>query len=106
MSSRKPRVIERVCIACRQTRPRGELFRLVKPTGTDDIVANPGGKISGKGLYLCRSWECLQKLNKNKRLRKTFSSSLSSETLRKIAEEIEHLEQTPQAASCSKEVKD
>lgn len=105
MSSPKPRVIERVCIACRQTKPRGELFRLVRPTNTNDIVINPRGEIGGKGFYLCRSWDCLKKLNKNKRLHKNFSSSLSLETLAWLEEELKRLEQTPQAAPCSKEVK-
>ena len=74
------RIPERMCIVCRQLRPRTELLRLVQPTGQTEIVPDPTGRTSGKGVYLCRSRDCLEKLQKGKRLRRLFAARISPET--------------------------
>ena len=66
-------------------------------------------RICGKGFYICRSAECLKKLEKDKRLRKNFSTKLSEEALLWLKEQLERQEANltePAAASCSEEVKD
>ncbi len=109
MSTSSSRIPERMCVACRRMRSRDGLFRLVRPTDGGAIVINQDGKICGKGFYICRSAECLKKLEKDKRLRKNFSTKLSEEALLWLKEQLERQEanQTePAAASCSEEVKD
>lgn len=72
---------ERVCVVCRKTKPRTELLRLVRPTGRNDIVPDPTGRTSGKGVYLCRSRKCVDALQKERRLRKLFAGRIAPETL-------------------------
>ena len=109
MGARSQRVPERMRVACRRLRPRTELARLVRPTQATEIDLNLGGQASGKGFYICRSVECLTKLEKDKRLRKNFSAKLTAPALQWLTAERQRLEEeetqrTP--ASCSEEVKD
>ncbi|MGM9991919.1 MAG: YlxR family protein [Candidatus Bruticola sp.] len=93
-----------MCVACRRVKSRDELFRLVRPTGGGEIVVNQDGRICGKGFYICRSAECLQKLEKDKRLRKNFSAKLSGEALLWLSLQLEQQKSNqtePAAASCS-----
>lgn len=107
MTSGSPRVIERMCIVCRVLKDRSELFRLVKPTDAVQIIPNPDGSINGKGFYICRQAACLQKLQKDKRVRKNFSSKLTPETTAWLQEQLnsesaEAAEISP--SSCDEEV--
>ena len=93
-----------MCTACRRIRPRTELYRLVRPTGGTSIVLNPQGRISGKGFYICRDAECLEKLKKDKRLRRNFSTKLDPETLQWLSSQAERSTDKPaETASCEEE---
>lgn len=76
----------RVCIGCREKRPKKELMRIVRaPEGI--IAADLTGKKSGRGAYICKQTECLEKAIKGKRFEKNFQVALSPE----IFEEIKRL---------------
>jgi len=46
----------RTCVACRRSRPKPELIRLVCATGT--VHVDPSGSLPGRGAYLCGLPEC------------------------------------------------
>ena len=48
---------QRTCIACRTVRTKRELVRIVR-TPENRVEADPTGKKSGRGAYLCRQREC------------------------------------------------
>lgn len=73
------RIPERMCIVCRNLRPRTELLRLVRPTGRNDLVPDPTGRKPGKGFYLCRNQDCLARLQKEKKLRRLFAGRIAPE---------------------------
>lgn len=73
------RIPERMCIVCRNLRPRTELLRLVRPTGRTDLVPDPTGRKTGKGFYLCRNQDCLARLQKEKKLRRLFAGRIAPE---------------------------
>ena len=50
---------QRTCIVCRAVRSKRELARIVR-TMENRVVADPTGKKSGRGAYLCRQRECWQ----------------------------------------------
>jgi predicted RNA-binding protein YlxR (DUF448 family) len=54
---RAKHVPQRMCLACRQVKPKRELVRLVRVSG-GSIEIDPGGKKAGRGAYLCSIPEC------------------------------------------------
>ena len=83
MSATK-RIPERMCVACRQMKPKTELLRIVN--GADGIVVDGTGKINGRGVYLCKCKECVTKAIKSKAFVKQYGFTLDA-----IAEELEKL---------------
>ncbi|MCJ7711017.1 MAG: YlxR family protein [Chloroflexi bacterium] len=51
------RLPERSCVACRSTRPKRDLVRVVRaPDGS--VTVDPSGRAPGRGAYLCRDASC------------------------------------------------
>ena len=83
MSATK-RIPERMCVACRQMKPKTELLRIVN---TDDgVVVDTTGKLYGRGVYLCKCKECVTKALKAKGFVKQHGFSLDA-----VAHELEKL---------------
>lgn len=76
----------RMCIACREMKPKSEMTRVVK-NADGEIFPDPTGKAPGRGAYICNGDECLKKLMEKKLLHKTFSTDVASEVYREIEEE-------------------
>ena len=65
----------RMCLGCGEMKPKKELVRIVKsPEG--EISLDLTGKKPGRGAYICRSAECLNKAQKSRRLEKAFSCKI------------------------------
>jgi predicted RNA-binding protein YlxR (DUF448 family) len=75
----RPRhVPERTCIACKTTKPKRELLRIVRtPQGRVELDA--GGKKSGRGAYLCARHSCWEAALKKHRLEHEFELAALSE---------------------------
>ena len=80
----------RMCVACREMKPKRDLMRIVVPSGSEDNAAlfDPKGKLSGRGAYLCRSADCLKKAQKTKAVERALSCTLSEETLSILEKEV------------------
>ena len=76
----------RMCIACREMKPKAEMTRVVK-TADDEIYLDPTGKAAGRGAYVCNSADCLKKLNNKKLLHKAFSTNVGDDVYKGIGEE-------------------
>lgn len=73
----------RTCMACNEQKEKQELLRIVKSKeGT--IEPDLTGKKNGRGAYICKSEECLNKLIKSKRLERIFETEISSELYESI----------------------
>ena len=70
-------------MACNEQKEKKELLRIVK---SKDGIIEPDitGKKNGRGAYICKNEECLNKLIKSKRLEKLFESQISSELYESI----------------------
>lgn len=66
-AARPRHVPERTCVACRTSKPKRELLRIVR-TPLGHIELDPGGKKSGRGAYLCARRSCWQTALKKSRL--------------------------------------
>lgn len=76
----------RMCIACKEMKPKSEMTRVVK-TATGEISADPTGKAAGRGAYICSNGECLKKLMSKKLLNKAFSANVSPDVYRGVEED-------------------
>lgn len=75
----------RTCIACRESKLKKELIRVVK--FNDEIKLDLTGKANGRGAYVCNDVECIKKLKKGKLLNRAFSCQVPEETYDAIMEE-------------------
>lgn len=69
------RIPERMCISCRQMKPKNELLRVVNTT--EGVVVDLTGKLSGRGVYVCKCAECVDRTLKNKKFEKVNGFSLN-----------------------------
>jgi len=72
----------RRCIGCMQSKPQRELMRFTA-VGTE-ITADCGTKNEGRGFYLCRNEECIEKAFKKKAFNRICKSKIDIEEVRKI----------------------
>lgn len=77
----------RMCIACRNMKDKRQLTRIVKDK-EGKIFVDKTGKKNGRGAYVCKDEECLNKLQKQKLLNKTFKTNVSEEVYNSLKEEI------------------
>ncbi len=77
----------RMCTGCMEMKPKKELIRIVK-TPEGEVCVDLTGKKSGRGAYVCKSIECLEKSFKAKRLSRNLDTPISEEIYDKLKEEI------------------
>jgi predicted RNA-binding protein YlxR (DUF448 family) len=78
----------RMCTGCREGRPKRELVRIVKsPEGAFSVDLT--GKKPGRGAYICRDADCLEKARKHKGLERAFAAPISPEIYDRLRQEIE-----------------
>lgn len=66
----------RSCIVTRERLPKGELLRIVKsPSG--EVLVDMTGKINGRGAYIKKDIEVLDKAKKSKILEKVLETEIS-----------------------------
>ena len=80
MQKKKP---ERTCIICKTQKEKKELLRIVK---SKDGIIEPDitGKKNGRGAYICKHENCLNKLIKTKKLEQIFEKEISKEVYENI----------------------
>ena len=76
----------RMCVACREGKPKKEMLRIVK-NAAGEMSLDFSGKVAGRGAYICNNAECVKKLRRQKLLHKTFSCEVSAEVYDRIEEE-------------------
>lgn len=75
----------RMCVACRQMRPKRELIRIVRtPEGT--VILDRSGRANGRGAYLCDSQVCFRRAVKTRALERALESRLDEDVLQSLQE--------------------
>ncbi len=74
---------QRTCVACNEQKDKKDLLRIVK---SKEGIIEPDitGKKNGRGAYICKNEDCLNKLIKSKRLERIFEKEISSEIYESI----------------------
>ena len=75
----------RMCIACKESKPKKELVRIVRVD--DAFVVDKSGKLNGRGSYICNNSECMEKLIKQKVLNKVFKCNINTEVYENLKEQ-------------------
>ncbi len=68
----------RTCIGCNSIKPKKELVRIVKDKD-GNISLDMTGRASGRGAYLCKDIQCLEKAIKTKKLERVFETKITEE---------------------------
>lgn len=83
----------RMCVGCREMQPKKSLIRVVRsPEG--EVSMDPTGRKAGRGAYVCKNAQCLQKALKQKQLERAFSCTLGEETHKALMDALAALEET------------
>jgi len=78
----------RMCVGCREMKEKRSLLRIVKsPEGA--ISFDRVGKAPGRGAYICRSKECLEKAIKARQLERALETKIEQAVFEQLMEEID-----------------
>ncbi len=80
----------RMCVGCREMKEKRDLIRIVR-TPEGDAVLDPTGKKSGRGAYVCRRAECLQRAIRQKQLERQLEITLTQDITEALTGEMEKL---------------
>ena len=73
----------RRCVACNEQKEKNNLLRIVRtPEGSIEI--DQTGKKNGRGAYICKNIDCLNKVIKSKRLEKNLDISIDNDFYEEI----------------------
>ena len=82
------KIPQRQCMGCRERKAKKELIRVVR--GTDGVVSlDFGGKMNGRGAYICPNPDCLKKVQKSKALERSLEVPIPDEVYDRLAKEME-----------------
>lgn len=78
----------RMCVGCRERKPKRELVRVVR-TPQGEILVDGTGKKSGRGTYVCIGSDgCLAKAIKTRALERALESPISQEIYQALQEQL------------------
>lgn len=78
---------ERTCVGCRTVRPKNEMVRVVRqPDGTVEL--DKGGKMPGRGAYVCPDASCLEQAVKRKALDRALRVPVDEDVLNRLRERL------------------
>lgn len=94
---RQKKIPQRKCLGCNEMFPKKELIRVVKcKTGEEEnayeISLDLTGKKSGRGAYVCKNLQCLQKARKAKRIEKALECVIPEEVYDRMEQELKESE--------------
>ena len=85
------KIPQRQCIGCREMKNKKDLIIILK-TDTEGIIIDVTGKKNGRGAYICRSGECLEKAIRNHGIERSLKTGILPEIYDSLKKEIEKIE--------------
>jgi predicted RNA-binding protein YlxR (DUF448 family) len=77
----------RMCAGCGQMKGKKEMIRILR-TPEGEIIIDTTGKKNGRGAYICRSSDCLNKAIKTKGLERSLKSAIPGEVAEMLEREM------------------
>ena len=82
------KIPQRQCMGCRERKPKREMIRVVRCTdGTVNL--DFGGKMNGRGAYICPNAECLKKALRSKALDRSLEVTIPEDVYTRLEKEME-----------------
>lgn len=81
------KIPQRQCIGCREMKNKKDLIRILK-TDTEGIIIDVTGKKNGRGAYICKTMQCLEKAVKNKGLERSLKVRIPQEVYDELKKEM------------------
>lgn len=80
----------RMCVGCREMKPKKELIRAVRsPEG--EVSLDPTGKKAGRGAYVCMNADCLKRALKQKQLDRALEAHLDEAATQQLTDTMQRL---------------
>lgn len=76
----------RMCVVCRQMKPKEELLRITKKDG--EFSVDVLGKLPGRGAYICKGNDCREKFEKQRSFERAFKGAFPQEVKEIIKKEL------------------
>lgn len=78
----------RMCVGCREMKEKRSLLRIVK-NAEGTISFDRVGKASGRGAYICKARECLDKAMKQRQLERALEMKIEPAVYEQLMVEID-----------------
>ena len=75
-----------MCVVCRQMVAKNDCIRVVK-TPQGEFLPDTTGKLNGRGAYVCKNNECIEKCIKTHAFNRSFKSNVNNSVYDKIGEQ-------------------
>ena len=83
------KIPQRMCTGCGEMKPKKELIRIVK-SKDGEVSVDSTGKKPGRGAYICKNLECLEKAIKSKRLERNLAINIDDGIYERLKDEIKN----------------
>ena len=77
------KIVQRTCIGCNEKKEKKELIRLVL-NKQGEFFSDNSGKAEGRGIYICKNEECLEKARKTKKIEKTLGIKINEDLYKEL----------------------
>lgn len=93
MAQKTRKIPMRRCVGCMEKYEKSELIRVLR-TPEGDVTIDTTGRANGRGAYLCRKSECLEKALKNRGLERSLGMRIPDTVVEELKKEMDELEGT------------
>lgn len=77
----------RQCVGCGEDKEKKAMLRVIK-TSEGEILLDDTGKKNGRGAYICKTMQCLEKAVKNKGLERSLKVRIPHEVYDELKKEM------------------
>ena len=82
------KIPQRQCMGCRERKNKRDMIRVVRsPEG--NVSLDFGGKLNGRGAYLCPNPECLKQAIRSKALDRSLEVAIPEDVYARLEKEME-----------------
>lgn len=85
------KIPSRLCVGCGEPKEKRSMIRVVK-TGEAGICLDDTGRMNGRGAYICKNMQCLERAIRSKGLERSLKTAIPAELVEALKEEMSAIE--------------